>query len=126
LGGDAAIASDAEPRYVIRLEPANRRVVVGPRSALECRSIALRHVNWLGGGQDTDGPPAAGVAVDVKVRSTQPARAARFLPGPEGTGTVVLDNPEAGIAPGQACVFYRDGRVLGGGWIAAAESALAA
>jgi tRNA U34 2-thiouridine synthase MnmA/TrmU len=38
---------------------------------------------------------------------------------------VILHQPEAGIAPGQACVFYRDGRVLGCCcWIASAESAL--
>jgi tRNA-specific 2-thiouridylase len=122
LGGDATTEHDAEPRYVVRLEPASHRVVVGPREALLCRTIGLRHVNWLGGGT----PPVEGIAVDVKVRSTQPVRPGRFIAGPGATGTVVLDDPEAGVAPGQACVFYRDGRVLGGGWITVAESALAA
>ena len=34
---------------------------------------------------------------------------------------VELPNPETGIAPGQACVFYDNERMLGGGWIVAAE-----
>jgi tRNA-uridine 2-sulfurtransferase len=37
-----------EPLYVVRIEPASRRVVVGPRAALECRDLVLREVNWLG------------------------------------------------------------------------------
>jgi tRNA-specific 2-thiouridylase len=36
---------------------------------------------------------------------------------------VELAAPEDAIAPGQACVFYKEGRVLGGGWIARAEPA---
>ena len=39
---------------------------------------------------------------------------------------MILDEPQFGVAPGQACVFYQGDRVLGGGWIAAAESRLAA
>ncbi len=122
LGGDAATETDAEPRYVLRVDPDKRHVVVGPREALLCSTIHLRHVNWLGGSP----APADGIAVDVKVRSTQPARAARFIPAAGNTGTVIFDDPEAGVAPGQACVFYQNGRVLGGGWITVAESALAA
>ena len=30
---------------------------------------------------------------------------------------VTLASPEAGIAPGQACVCYAGTRLLGGGWI---------
>ena len=41
----------------------------------------------------------------------------------DGTARVELAMPEDAIAPGQACVFYREGRVLGGGWIKASEPA---
>jgi hypothetical protein len=43
-------------------------------------------------------------------------------PTDDGGATVELEAPEEAIAPGQACVFYRDSRVLGGGWIKAAET----
>src|SRR5271157_2176323 len=38
------------PLYVVRLDAAARRVVVGPREALRTSRIRLRDVNWLGEG----------------------------------------------------------------------------
>ena len=102
-----------EPLYVIRLEPETRRVVVGPRAALACGRFHVADVNWLGQGD----APEAGQRIAVKVRSTA-APAGATLSGVEGDAAeVVLDRPELGIAPGQACVFYAGERVLGGGWI---------
>ncbi|HYD29577.1 MAG TPA: tRNA 2-thiouridine(34) synthase MnmA [Azospirillaceae bacterium] len=102
-----------EPLYVVRVEPGQRRVVVGPRSALARDRVLVREVNWLGGAVS----PGQGVRAEVKLRSAQPAApASLFLDGGDGA-EVVLDLPQHGIAPGQACVFYRGDRVLGGGWI---------
>ena len=102
-----------EPLYVVRLEPEAARVVVGPRDALLRRRVPVRALNWLG--EEDPGP--AGVRVQVKLRSAQaPVRATvQGLGG--GRADVVLDQPEPGVAPGQACVIYDDERVLGGGWI---------
>ncbi|MGF1543546.1 MAG: tRNA 2-thiouridine(34) synthase MnmA [Parvularculaceae bacterium] len=114
-----------DPLYVVRLDPARREVVVGPREALLVSEIALKDVSWLGDGAFEEAA-RAGAAVAVKVRSTRPPAPARLAwrDGP----AVVLDEAEEGVAPGQACVFYspepaRD-RVLGGGWIAATESVM--
>jgi tRNA-specific 2-thiouridylase len=38
---------------------------------------------------------------------------------------VAFAEPQHGVAPGQACVFYAGDRVLGGGWIAHAEAVAA-
>ncbi len=106
-----------EPLYVVRLEAESRRVVVGPKAALLVGRLRLREVNWLGT------PPAVedGLAVTIKVRSTTPGGlAARVRPLCGDGAEVLLEVPEAGVAPGQACVFYDGERVLGGGWIAAA------
>ncbi len=114
-GGEAA-----EPLYVIRLDPDARRVIVGPRSALGVTGIALSEVNWLGDVPLTDNPQP----VNVRVRSS-----GRLLPATvaeDSAGArVMLADPEEGVSPGQACVFYEIGdtglgegsRVLGGGWI---------
>jgi tRNA-specific 2-thiouridylase len=104
-----------EPLYVVRLDPDKREVVVGPRAALARDRVQVRDVNWLG-----DRPAAAGEPVEVKVRSTSAVLPASLHPGPEGRAEVRLAQPEYGVAPGQACVFYRGDRVLGGGWITAA------
>ncbi len=105
-----------EPLYVVRLDAEARRVVVGPRAALETRRVALAEVNWLG---DVELAPGQEVQVAVRVRSTRPPRPGVLRMGPEGRAEVTLDTPEEGVSPGQACVFYAPAgtRVLGGGWI---------
>ena len=106
-----------EPLYVLRLEPETRRVVVGLRAALGESRVRLGEVNWLGGKR----PGRDGMQVSVKLRSAQPpVPATLFLDN--GGGEVVLDAPALGVAPGQACVFYDDARVLGGGWIRRASA----
>ena len=107
------IGGAPEPLYVVRLEPETRRVVVGPRSALAVGAAAIDAVNWIGG--DHAGP------VTVKVRSMAKPVAARL-----DRDRIVFDTPEYGVAPGQAAVFYAGDRVLGGGWIAKTEPAMAA
>jgi tRNA-specific 2-thiouridylase len=101
-----------EPLYVLRLDPKERRVVVGPRAALAETRLSLGEVNWLG-------PPAEpGMAVATKLRSTQLPVGARFYPGGSKEDAVlVLDAPAGAVAPGQAAVLYDGERLLGGGWI---------
>ena len=106
LGGQAA------PLFVVRLEPAARRVVVGPRAALARDTVRIGEVNWL-----TD-VPTEGRRVTVKLRSAQAATPA-VLHATAGGAEVVLDAPQYGVSPGQAAVFYEGPRVLGGGWIKA-------
>ena len=111
--------ASAEPLYVVSIDAARARVVVGPRSALGVTRMSLREVNWLG---DTplDALPAEGLPLAVKTRSTRPPVPARLVPDPAGL-VVELDGAEEGVAPGQACVFYEseapDARVFGGGVI---------
>jgi tRNA-uridine 2-sulfurtransferase len=111
-----------EPLYVLRMDAASRRVVAGPRELLQTSRIRLREVNWIGGGDAADAA-AEERALFVKVRSTQEPRAAQLRRDERGM-FVDLSEPEFGVAAGQACVFYGDGgeagRVLGGGFIAAA------
>jgi tRNA-specific 2-thiouridylase len=87
--------------------------VAGPKAALMKSRFRVHDINWLGGGA----APDQGLAVTVKVRSTTDLVAARILDFGQGRANIELDEPQAGIAPGQACVFYDGERVLGGGWI---------
>ena len=110
-----------EPLYVLRIEPAERRVIVGPRGALMQRLISLRDVNWLGRGPIAS---AHGARLHVKVRSTRPPAPGRLAVA-SGETAVILDEVEAGVSPGQACVFYEQAgsgaRILGGGIICRTE-----
>ncbi|MEA3028781.1 MAG: tRNA-uridine 2-sulfurtransferase [Sphingomonadales bacterium] len=98
------IGGQAEPLYVLRLEPERKRVVVGPRRALAVRAARLAGLNWLGEEQRE--------GLTVKVRSLARPAPARF----DGE-TVRFDRPEYGVSPGQAAVLYDGERLLGGGWI---------
>jgi len=126
------------PLYVVRLDAASRRVVVGPREALRTSRIRLRDVNWLGD-RTIDEAVSGHREIYVKVRSTRAPQAV-WLHGSADAFEVELIGGEDGVSPGQACVFYEaaegQARVLGGGVIAgtvplaratdAAETALAA
>ncbi len=120
------IAAQA-PLYVVRLDAANRRVVVGPREALKMHRIALRDVNWIGDG-DIDAAIGDGLEMFVRVRSTRAPQPA-WLRGGGGHYEVELVAGEEGVSPGQACVFYDaasgQARVLGGGFIQSAAAKVA-
>jgi tRNA-specific 2-thiouridylase len=114
------------PLYVVQLNAALRRVVVGPREALRTSRIRLREVNWLGDAtiqQALERRPE----VFVKVRSTRPPQPAWLRAGADGAIEVELIASEDGVAPGQACAFYDaaegQARVLGGGIIASTMAA---
>uniref|UniRef100_UPI0035CAF263 tRNA 2-thiouridine(34) synthase MnmA n=1 Tax=uncultured Sphingomonas sp. TaxID=158754 RepID=UPI0035CAF263 len=107
------IGGTPEPLYVVRLDAAAKRVVVGPKAALAVGAARLSGVNWLAG--------AYRGAMTAKVRSLAKPVAARF----DGE-SVRFDAPEYGVAPGQATVLYAGDRVLGGGWIEETEGMLVA
>ncbi len=113
------LSGNAEPLFVVALDAANARVIVGPRSALGTRTVRVREVNWLA-------PHVAPFDCSVKVRSTRAPVPARLTPLSNNAASIELLSPEESVAPGQACVFYDGSRVLGGGWIARAEVARAA
>ncbi|NNE58063.1 MAG: tRNA 2-thiouridine(34) synthase MnmA [Hellea sp.] len=110
--------SGQDPLYVVRIDADKKQVIVGPKEALARSVIYLTDVNWIGTGEY--GPQLNGQKIGVKIRSTRPPEAASFV-WKDDKLTVHLDEPEDGVSPGQACVFYAPGddqaRVLGGGWI---------
>ena len=108
-----------EPLFVTKLDPALRRVIVGPREALLTASLTLDETNWLGDEADIEAAAIAGAPVLARVRSTRPPSPAR-LTLLDGIVGVVFETGEEGVAPGQACALYDPAdpdRLLGGGFI---------
>lgn len=103
-----------EPYYVKEVRAEANEVIVGLKedvSASECRATdVVWHIE----------SPRAGVAVraEVKIRSRQPQVAGTVEALPGGMARVSFDEPQSAVTPGQAAVFYRQDRVIGGGWIA--------
>jgi tRNA-uridine 2-sulfurtransferase len=105
--------SNATPLYVVDLDPASNRVVVGPESALERSQFQVQNCNWI----PFETPPAQ-LEVTVKIRYNHPGALASVTTQENGKASVKLHQPQRAITPGQACVFYQDDLVVGGGWIA--------
>jgi tRNA-specific 2-thiouridylase len=103
------IGGQKEPLYVIRIDPEQARIVVGPRRALAVEAMRIADWNWLAEDQ---------CEVSVKVRSLAPAVTAT-----RDGEWIRFAKPEFGVAPGQAAVLYDGTRLLGGGTIAETEAA---
>ncbi|MAT72397.1 MAG: tRNA 2-thiouridine(34) synthase MnmA [Planctomycetaceae bacterium] len=100
-----------EPKFVVRIEPDTRRVVLGNRDELGRRQLMACQCNWL---VDPASLPAK-CQVQVRYNSRAAAAACELLP--DGRLNVQFDQPQLHVAPGQAAVCYDGERVLGGGWI---------
>lgn len=105
------IGGQPEPLYVTGIDAARRRVLVGPRAMLAVRAARIVETNRIG--------PIPDAPLTAKVRSLAKPVPVK-LEGPLGDGTecvIRFDQPEYGVAPGQAAVIYAGDRVVGGGWI---------
>ena len=119
IGGRRGADESDGPLYVVGIDADSNTVLVGPQAALACREVHLHDVNWI------NGPPKDGIKVLARLRNTAPAASARiYCDGPEeATLIIFLDEPQFGIAAGQAAaLYYGDDPniLLGGGWISSA------
>jgi tRNA-uridine 2-sulfurtransferase len=100
------------PLYVVRIEEETRRVVVGGDEDLRNDRCTIVGVRWIPFER-----PSGPLRATVKIRSTHPGAAATIEDRGDGTASVLFDEPQRAIAPGQAAVAYDGDLVLGGGWI---------
>ena len=101
----------SEPLYVVRLEPTTNTVWVGSDSDLLGTHLIVRELNWI------QQAPVGPLVCEARIRSRSPEAEALVIPLPDGRAQVAFAEAQRAIAPGQAVAFYRDGEVLGGGWI---------
>ncbi len=104
------------PLYVVNIDAARNRVVVGEKEELLSREFTAAGVNWVAFDE-----PDAPVRAAVKVRYRHDPAPATITPLPDNRARVRFDEPQRAITPGQATVFYRGEEVVGGGWIVKGE-----
>lgn len=99
------------PRYVVDIDRATNRVIVGDAGDLVCDEFEIDNCNWI--------TPLAESSdkLTVKIRYSHPGAAAAITPLNQGRARVRLHEPQRAITPGQAAVVYADDVVVGGGWI---------
>ncbi|MCA8987257.1 MAG: tRNA 2-thiouridine(34) synthase MnmA [Planctomycetaceae bacterium] len=99
-----------EPRFVVEIRAESREVVLGLREDLACAGLKADRCNWL-----ADVP--AVFRCQAQIRYQHPPADCEITIHEDGTLTARFDQPQYGVAPGQAFVCYDQQRVLGGGWI---------
>ena len=100
------------PLYVVELDHAANRVVVGEDAELRSESCEVRDVNWI-----SFAVLEAPMRATVKIRHRHEPAAATIEPIDATSARVKFDVAQRAITPGQAAVFYSGDVVLGGGWI---------
>ena len=105
------VSGSREPLYVIDINKSKNSITLGPKDKLKKDKINFKNINWLGGSISPNK-----LDCSAKIRSTQ-----QDLPGildiNKNTGTFSFHSKLDGTSPGQACVFYKNDQLLGGGWI---------
>ena len=106
--------SSTEPLYVVNIDADNNKIIVGPKESLLIQNIELRDLNILGFKKEFND------YISIKVRSTGRLLKAKVKIKNNFANVNIVEG-EAGISPGQACVFYSKDdlgeKLLGGGWI---------
>lgn len=100
------------PVYVVQIDRANNRLVVGEDAALHRTTCEIRDVNWI-----AFATPPASLKAQVRIRHRHEAAEATIEPLGRDAARVTFLEPQRAITPGQAAVFYSGERVVGGGWI---------
>ncbi|MFO7578393.1 MAG: tRNA 2-thiouridine(34) synthase MnmA [Pelovirga sp.] len=101
----------SEPLYVVAIDAATRRVLVGEKQHLQRDALTVAGCLW------SIAPPQAEFHAGCRIRYRHHEQPARIIPLDDGRVRVLFDSAQAGVTPGQAAVFYAGDRVLGGGWI---------
>jgi tRNA-specific 2-thiouridylase len=100
-----------EPRFVVKIEPDLKRVVIGTREELGRQTLSANRLNWL------IDRPTGDFRCTAQIRYQQTAAPATARLTDDDRLEVEFDSPQYGVAPGQAVVLFDGDLVLGGGWI---------
>ena len=110
IGQRKGIGAHAGRKYVVRIDAANNRIVIGDNDDLFRSELRLRHCNWI------VPPSASEFRAAAKIRSTSPPALCTVICNPDYI-TLRFDQPQRAITPGQAGVVYLADELLGGGFI---------
>jgi tRNA-uridine 2-sulfurtransferase len=101
------------PLYVLNIDPASHRVLVGADAELATRTLRARQLNWISIATLTKP-----LRVKAKIRHRHEPAWATLEPAGADEAVATFDEPQRAVTPGQAAVFYDGDEVVGGGWIA--------
>jgi tRNA-specific 2-thiouridylase len=101
-----------KPLYVVQIERAKNRIIVGEKEDLFESEFTCKGVNWVAFDE-----PDEPVRAEVRIRYRHTPEPATIYALPDNRAKIVFDEPTSAITPGQTTVFYNGEEVVGGGWI---------
>jgi tRNA-specific 2-thiouridylase len=104
--------STGERSYVVDIDRAADRVVVGPAELLSRSGLIADRVTWVAGS-----PPEGPTEATVRIRYRGEDATGVVTADGDGGARVEFRSPQHAVAPGQSVVFYSGDEVLGGGRI---------
>lgn len=100
-----------EPLYVLKIDASASKVIVGERVHLAVEEVTVKDTCW------NIPVPQEPLRAKCRIRYRHREASALITPGPDGLAMIRFEEPQQGVTPGQAAVFFDGERILGGGWI---------
>ena len=112
--GLGVISEDGTPLYVTKIEANNNSVFVGSEQDMEIRNFNIAEISWL---ENKPLDKVEGIIADVQLSSEHITQKASISYLDSDNLLINLHEANYRVAPGQACVIYKNDKILGGGWI---------
>ena len=112
VGQRKGLGAFGKPMFVTSISAENNTVTIGENGSQYSRRLVADKLNWIAADNPTE-PFGA----QVKIRFRAKEQPALVIPGANGTATVIFDEPQRSVTPGQSAVFYDGDTVMGGGRI---------
>ena len=101
-----------KPAYVLSIDTAGNRVILGDNEELFTRELTAGQFNWV-----STAAPQDDIRALARIRYRHHEAPARIVPLSEDTVRIIFDEPQRAITSGQSVVVYDGDYVLGGGII---------
>ncbi len=112
IGQRKGLGAFGKPMFVTGINAADNTVTIGENGSQYSRGLVADRLNFIAVEELTE-PMRA----DVKIRFRAKEQPTTVTPNGDGTVTVIFDEPQRSVTPGQGAVFYDGDIIIGGGRI---------
>ncbi|MBE6771983.1 MAG: tRNA 2-thiouridine(34) synthase MnmA [Ruminococcaceae bacterium] len=116
IGQRKGLGAFGKPMFVTGISAEDNTVTIGENGSQYSQKLVADRMNWIAF-DNLDEP----IRAEVKIRFRAKEQPALVTPNADGTVTVVFDEPQRSVTPGQSAVIYDGNTVLGGGRIIKSE-----
>lgn len=112
IGQRKGLGAFGKPMFVTGISAENNTVTIGENGSQYSRGLVADRLNFIAVEELTEP-----IRADVKIRFRAKEQPATVTPNGDGTVTVIFDEPQRSVTPGQGAVFYDGDIIIGGGRI---------